>query len=58
MYMPCDLSSLQQARTNVPGLSERTLQRDIASSGILTGAGIQVQCVNLQSYKLVYSYKQ
>ena len=42
---PCDLSSLQQARTNVPGLSERTLQRDIASSGILTGAGIQVGCV-------------
>ena len=42
---PCDLSSLQQARTNVPELSERTLQRDIASSGILTGAGIQVGCV-------------
>ena len=31
-----------QARTNVPGLSERTLQRRIASSGILTGSGIQV----------------
>ena len=31
-----------QARTNVPGLSECTLQRRIASSGILTGSGIQV----------------
>jgi len=33
---------LNQARTNVPGLSERTLQRDIAHSSITLDARIQV----------------
>ena len=51
--MPYNLSSLQLY--TVPGLFEHT---DIASSGILTGAGIQVQCVNLQCCKLAYSYRQ
>ena len=31
-----------QARVNVPGLSERTFERDIVKSGYSTGAEVQV----------------
>ena len=41
MYTSC-FSLLLQARVNVPGLSERTLERDIVSSGISLGSEVQV----------------
>ena len=33
-----------QARVNIPSLSSRTLQRDIASSGFVVGSSVQVNC--------------
>ena len=33
-----------QARVNIPSLSSRTLQRDIASSGFVVGSSVQVHC--------------
>ena len=35
-------SAVIQARVNVPGLSERTLERDIVDSGISLGSEVQV----------------
>ena len=34
---------------NIPGLSERTLRRDIAESDITTGPQIQVRTINKTS---------
>ena len=33
-----------QARVNIPSLSSRTFQRDVASSGFVVGSSVQVHC--------------
>lgn len=46
--------SHMQARVNVPGLSERTLERDVVESGISLGAEVQVMCYTLYMYMYTY----
>ncbi len=43
-YSSC-VSSVSQALANIPSVSESTLRRDIADSGISLDASIQVSCM-------------
>ena len=56
------VSIVLQVMVNVPAISDRTIRRDIASSGVTIGSDIQVctcaypLCVIIELVKVTYMY--